>query len=162
MLRDMVEVMDINLLDRILQAMRTAASVPTLVPELPKGVRPIHLRVLDALSRTRGDNGCSRVSDIAAALGMRMPNVTRIIREMTDLGMLEKTSDPTDGRVVLIRTTDLGEEYVDRYIVGVRQRIEHELMAEVSMDDIESMIVTIDAIRTAVDKACGRGESTAA
>lgn len=156
---DMVDVMDINLLDRILRAMDTAASVRTMVPELPKGVRPTHLRVLDALSRTRDDDGCSRVSDIAVALGMRMPNVTRVIREMTDLGMLEKTSDPTDGRVVLIRTTDLGEEYVDRYIVGVRQRVEHELMTEVSMDDVESMIATIDAIATAVGKACGRAES---
>lgn len=154
--RDMVDVMDINLLDRILHAMDTAASTRNLVPELPKGVRPIHVRVLDALTRTCDDTGCSRVSDIGDALGMRMPNVTRAIREMTDMGVLKKTASPVDGRVVLIRATPLGEDYIDRYIVGVRQRIERELADTVNMDDIESMISTIDAIAAAVSRACGK------
>ncbi|MBW3087170.1 MarR family transcriptional regulator [Bifidobacterium sp. 82T24] len=148
--------MDINLLDRILHAMDEAGSVRTLVPELPKGVRPVHLRVLDALSRSRGDDGCVRVSDIADALDMRMPNVTRAVREMTGLGLLEKTSDPVDRRVVLVRATPAGEECVRRYIVGVRQRIETELMATVSVEDINAMIATIDAVKAAVVKACGR------
>ncbi|NEG95626.1 MarR family transcriptional regulator [Bifidobacterium sp. SMB2] len=152
----MVEGMDINLLDRILHAMDEAGSVRTLVPELPKGVRPVHLRVLDALSRTRGDDGCARVSDIGDALDMRMPNVTRAVREMTDLGLLDKTADPSDRRVVLIRATPTGEGYIRRYVVGVRQRVETELMATVSEEDIDSMIATIDAVKAAVGKACGR------
>jgi DNA-binding MarR family transcriptional regulator len=50
-----------------------------------------------------------RVSDLASRLGLDASTVSRQIKHLEDKGMVERTTDPADGRVSLVRMSASGE-----------------------------------------------------
>jgi DNA-binding MarR family transcriptional regulator len=67
------------------------------------GLRMRHSVLLNAL----GPDG-SRISDLAAELGMTKQAMGELIDDLESNGYLERTSDPDDRRVRIIRYTDRG------------------------------------------------------
>jgi DNA-binding MarR family transcriptional regulator len=49
-----------------------------------------------------------RVSDVAASIGLDTSTVSRQIKQLEGAGILERTTDPADGRASLVRLTDTG------------------------------------------------------
>lgn len=49
-----------------------------------------------------------RVSDLAAAIGLDTSTVSRQIKQLESVGILERTPDPADGRASLVRLTESG------------------------------------------------------
>ncbi len=49
-----------------------------------------------------------RVSDLAANIGLDASTVSRQIKQLEALGLLERTADPADGRASLVRLSDSG------------------------------------------------------
>ena len=65
----------------------------------------------------RGDSATP--SQIAAATGLLRPNVSAALRTLRSKGLIDKQTDPTDGRGVTIRPTPLGRA---RYELVRRER----------------------------------------
>ncbi|MDX6296914.1 MAG: hypothetical protein QOI51_771 [Nocardioidaceae bacterium] len=53
-----------------------------------------------------------RLSDLAASVELDASTVSRQIKQLEDKGIVERTSDPADGRASLVRLTTAGEEYM--------------------------------------------------
>jgi DNA-binding MarR family transcriptional regulator len=66
--------------------------------------------VLDRLSEREG----WRMGEIAAALRVDPSATTRAVPPLEQMGFVERTRDPDDGRAVLVRITDKGRERQER------------------------------------------------
>lgn len=142
---------DFNLIDEILSALECAKEAHNLLPSLPRDMKPIYFRILDALYRTRAEGGGARVSDINKALGFLLPNTTRYLGELERLKIIEKTPMDSDKRVVLVRATELGEEYIQKYVINIHKHLEQEL-ASIGETDLILMIDTIHKVYRAMKK----------
>lgn len=105
-----------------------AADCPRSVRDLEREL--IYLaRMLEAVQRARpyplerahyllllelADNPHLTVAGLAAALILDDSTVTRQLAAMTKLGLVEKISNPDDGRSTLVRITDLGRDEMAR------------------------------------------------
>ncbi|MEJ5914025.1 MarR family winged helix-turn-helix transcriptional regulator [Pseudokineococcus sp. 1T1Z-3] len=58
--------------------------------------------------------GAERTTDLAAFLGIGKPTTSRQLSQLVELGLAERTEDPSDGRASLVRLTDEGQERLDR------------------------------------------------
>ena len=74
------------------------------------GVTMPQLRVLFYIGRT----GPVPVGQIAAGLGIAQPSATETIDKLVSKGLIERTADPSDRRVVLSALTEAGKEMIDR------------------------------------------------
>ncbi len=53
-------------------------------------------------------NGPRRLTDLAADESVTQPAMTQLVSRLERDGLAERTTDPTDGRVVLVRVTPAG------------------------------------------------------
>lgn len=131
-----------NMLDDIIDALATAKQAYRLLPSAPANMKPVHFRVLNAICRIRDDAGSSRISDISRALGFQLPNTTKFVNELVEMGILRKSAMPSDRRAVLVRTTEVGEKYLQECVLTFRKRLQDEF-SEISESDWITMIETI-------------------
>lgn len=142
-----------ELVDAILDALRQARETWALLPPLPEGVRSAHIRILSAMERMeRG--GRLRVSDINARLGAALPNTTRFLGELAELGAVRKIADASDKRVVLVQTTPLGDELTERFVRQIHGRMA-TAFARIGTDRCGAMVRTLDEIHAAMQDICG-------
>lgn len=109
--------MDTKNLKRLLDVCYVAKRVVETLPELPKGMKPRHIHVLEAVYEVQQESKACRVSDVSAALNITMPSVTKLIQELETIGMLQKLPDEEDKRIVLLKLTRKGLECVNRYVI---------------------------------------------
>lgn len=134
-----------NIVDDVFDALEIAKKANSLLPPLPPDVKPVHIRVLHAIRRVRDDSGNARVTDINRALGFLLPNTTKCIKELLDLGIVEKDFLPTDKRVVLIHATELGEQYIRKYIISYSSNLQ-SAFETIGESNCITMIETIKSI----------------
>ena len=108
--------MDAENLKQLLDACFTAKHVIETMPELPKGMKPRHIHVLDQISMAWEESGQCRISDVSEGLNITMPSITRLIQELETIEMLEKYPDTEDKRVTLLKLTEKGEICVKRHV----------------------------------------------
>jgi len=140
-----------NLTDDIFDALDIAKKAHSLLPPLPQDIKPVHIRVLSAIYRIRDEAGNARVTDISMALGLLLPNATKVMNELVRLGIVEKSTLTTDKRVVLVHTTDLGEQYIQKYIFNYHTRLQEEF-AMIGESDCITMIETITKVYQTMKK----------
>ncbi|WP_299035885.1 MarR family winged helix-turn-helix transcriptional regulator [uncultured Pseudokineococcus sp.] len=58
--------------------------------------------------------GAERTTDLATFLGVGKPTTSRQLSQLVELGLVERTSDPTDGRASLVRLTPEGQQRFGR------------------------------------------------
>ncbi len=74
-----------------------------------------------ALLRSLLRDGKQSMASLAAAATMALPAVSRQIRELEALGAVRRSSDPDDGRVVLLELTAKGRRMAESLrMLGVR------------------------------------------
>ncbi|HEY3363361.1 MAG TPA: MarR family winged helix-turn-helix transcriptional regulator [Methanosarcina sp.] len=144
-----MEKIDISPVTSILDAFECAKEALALLPQLPQNMKPVHLRILNAIYRIRDDTGSSRVSDISKVSGFMLPNTTKFINEMVDLKIVEKFTSNSDRRVVLVRTTDVGEQYMQKYVVSFIQSLKEEF-SKIDEANCMIMIETIHKVHQAM------------
>jgi len=108
--------MDAENLKKLLDACFIAKHVTETMPELPKGMKPRHIHVLDRVSMAWEERKECRVSDVSEGLNTTMPSITRLVQELEAMGMLEKYPDGEDKRVTLLKLTKKGEACVQKYV----------------------------------------------
>ncbi|HEX3011190.1 MAG TPA: MarR family transcriptional regulator [Syntrophomonadaceae bacterium] len=136
---------DLKLVTNILEALECAKEALALLPELPPNIKPVYFRILNAMYRVGDDTRSSRVSDISRVSGLLLPNTTRFINEMVELNIVEKTTSASDKRVVLVRVTELGEQYIQKYVLHVLKGLE-EKFSKINEADCMIMIETIHTV----------------
>lgn len=140
---------DLKLVTNILDAFECAKEALALMPPLPPNMKAIYIRILNAMYRIRDDAGSSRVSDISKVSGFLLPNTTRLINEMVDLNIVEKTTSASDKRVVLVRVTEAGEQYIQKYVLSLAEGLEKEF-SKINEVDCLIMIDTIHKVYQAM------------
>lgn len=142
---------DANMVTDILDALEIAKKAYALLPQMPSNMKSVHFRVLDAIYRTRDDTGGTRVSDINRALGFLLPNTIRFINELVELNAVEKVTPASDKRVVLVRATELGEQYINEYVLKYQRLLEKEFSA-LGESNRKTMIETINKVYQAMKR----------
>ena len=57
-------------------------------------------------------SGPRRITDLAASEGVMQPSMTALVSTLQRSGLVERRSDPSDGRVALVALTSDGTEYI--------------------------------------------------
>ncbi|WP_394160807.1 MarR family winged helix-turn-helix transcriptional regulator [Galactobacter valiniphilus] len=68
------------------------------------GHSPSYYRVLGLLT----DSNARRIGDLAAAVHVSQPGMTKIVKALEEAGAVQRGSDPTDSRATLVSITDAG------------------------------------------------------
>jgi len=121
-----VEKIDAKLVTNILDALECAKDALALLPQLPPNMKSVYFRILDAINKIGDDTGSSRVSDISKVSGFLLPNTTKLINEMVELNIVKKITSASDKRVVLVQATELGEQYIQKYVRRFVEVLEEE------------------------------------
>lgn len=103
-------------LKQLLDVCFTAKRVTETLPELPKGMKPRQIHVLEAVYEIRQRQEICRVSDVSSRLNITAPSVTKLICELENFGMLVKKADSRDKRIALLYLTPEGEKCVKKYV----------------------------------------------
>jgi DNA-binding MarR family transcriptional regulator len=116
---------------------------------LPDGLRRAHLYVLYALEEL---GGTARVTDIARQSRVKVPNMTRLLKETDAAGWTAQASDPTDKRAALVRLTRAGSACLRTYYWDYLDAIAQRLQAE-DHPEYDVMIAAIDRAVSAIEEA---------
>lgn len=137
-----MEKIDAKSVSNILDAFECAKEALALMPQLPPNIKPIYLRILNAIYKIGDETGSSRVSDISKVSGLLLPNTTKVINEMVELNIVKKFTSASDKRVVLVKATELGEQYIQDYVLRFILGLEEEF----SKIDKANCLVMIETI----------------
>ena len=137
--------MNVELMKRMMDACYLAKRARDLLPTLPNGVTSSHVHYLDTIRKLELKTDSVRVSDISDKLGLPKPGVTKTVKEMEKLGLVEKHADKTDGRVVFLKITAAGNALLDEYVDELFGKLSREL-GDVSDEDADAMIETVEKL----------------
>lgn len=140
---------------KVMDACYLAKRVRDLLPTLPNGVTSSHVHYLDTIRKLELKTGSVRVSDISEELGLPKPGVTKTIKDMEKLGLVEKQADKTDGRVVFLKITAAGKALLDEYVDELFGELSREL-DDVSDEDADAMIETVEKLYRVMRKRAER------
>lgn len=130
---------------KVMDACYLAKRVRDLLPKLPNGVTSSHIHYLDTIRKLELQMDHVKVSDISDELGVPRPGVTKITKDMERLGLVEKRTAQTDGRVVYIKITASGRKLVDKYVDQYFSELSTQL-DDISDADADCMIETVEKL----------------
>lgn len=133
-------------LKKLLDTCFTAKRIIETLPELPNGMKPRHIHVLDTIEEIYNNQGMCRVSDVSAKLNITTPSVTKLINELEGYSLVKKFSDNTDKRVTLLSLTDAGSACVERHVHKFHSNWANELH-DISDEQAEEAIRIIAKLR---------------
>ncbi|MCV7215852.1 MarR family transcriptional regulator [Mycobacterium crocinum] len=141
------------MLDRDL---RLASDLSLAVMRLARQLRfrrpesPITLSQLSALA-TLAKDGAMTPGALAVRERVRPPSMTRVIASLADLGLVVRTSHPTDGRQVLVAVSDAGAALVDSERRASQEWLRGRL-ATLHDDDRDILLRAADLMTVLVDE----------
>lgn len=129
---------------QVIDAFEKAEKITQSRTPLPSGVIPSHIKLIDWIYQL-SQKGNVKVSDLAEALHLSRPGITRSLNKMEEIGLIEKNTNQEDRRVVYVSLTKKGEEiyyfYVDKYFKKLADRL-----SVYKDEDIQKMIEMVDLI----------------
>ena len=109
----------------------------------PSGLSLTAAATLATLERS----GPSRLTSLAAKEGVTQPAMTQLIARLQESGLVSRTADPADGRVVQVRLTDEGRAILARRR-AVRAGRLAEILARLSPAEQAALGAALPAIDT--------------
>jgi DNA-binding MarR family transcriptional regulator len=111
------------------------------VRSLPRDMSLTSLSTLATLEQA----GPRRITDLAASEGVMQPSMTALVSVLERSGLVERRSDPSDGRVALVALTSDGIEYIRaRRQAGVEIFV--QLIDALPAEEAEALFAAITAI----------------
>lgn len=153
-----LENIDAKLVNNIWDTLECAKEALALMPHLPPNMKPVYFRILNAIYKISDDTGCSRVSDISKESGLLLPNATKFINEMVKLNIVKKFTSSSDKRVVLVQATELGKQYIQKYVLSFIEGLEVEF-SKIDKANCLIMIETMHKIYQAMKTVYQRKET---
>lgn len=114
--------MNTTSLKQMLKACNLAKRILEHMPQLPPGMKPRHLHVLEAIYERETASLPCRVSDVSASLNVTTPSVTKLLQELEALELICKYQDADDKRVSLLRLLPEGVDVVRYHVLEVHQQ----------------------------------------
>lgn len=108
-------------LKKLLDSCFLAKRIVETLPELPHGMKPRHIHVLDTIHSIQETQTACRVSDVSTALNITMPSITKLIQELNTLNLVEKYADTNDKRATLLCLTEKGQMYVKYHVTDFQK-----------------------------------------
>lgn len=127
--------MNIELIKKFLDACHQAKKITELMPELPIGIKPRHIHVIDVISRLSTYKEYVKVTDVSRELKVTKPSVTKLISELEANKVLVKRSSCSDKRIITLELTALGKKYYDIYVYRYQKWLS-ELFVDINEKDI--------------------------
>jgi DNA-binding MarR family transcriptional regulator len=84
--------------------------------------------------------GPMRLTALAAAEDTSQPAMTQLVQRMERQGLIERLSDPKDGRAALVAITEAGRKLSDQRADGRRERLA-SLLAALSPEDVQTLLL---------------------
>ena len=94
-------------LKQFLDACFDAKRLIEKLPDLPDGMKPRQVHVLDAVNEIQKKQGFCRVSDISSYMNTTLPSITKLVQELEERNLLVKQADEKDKRVINLTLTEL-------------------------------------------------------
>jgi DNA-binding MarR family transcriptional regulator len=91
------------------------------------------------------DTGPLRITDLAAAESVAQPTMTTLVVRLERDGLVERASDPADGRAVLVTITDEGIATLRRYS-DARAEVLGARLATLGAADLEAIAAALPAL----------------
>jgi DNA-binding MarR family transcriptional regulator len=107
----------------------------------PSGLSLTAAATLATLERS----GPSRLTSLAAQEGVTQPAMTQLIARLQESGLVSRTADPADGRVVQVRVTDEGRAMLARRRAVRAERLA-EILARLSPEEQAALGTALPAI----------------
>ena len=146
-----------QLADEILAGMagwRAAATSEGFVGLLGRAVSMAHLHVMFTLHR----HGSMRMSELASALDMSLANATGIVSRMEERGLLGRSRDASDRRVVNVTLSDEGRQLLED-MDRRRRDFFTLLLSRLSVDELTQLRHGMRAMFRASGEAMARHEA---
>lgn len=134
--------MDSKTLEMLLDACFVAKRITETLPQLPKGMKPRHIHVLQAVYELQTVGGGCRVSDVSRRLNITMPSITKLVQELADKGLLRKCGERDDKRVILLEMTEAGNACVQRYVIDFHREWAAG-MGDISLAEVKRTVNTM-------------------
>lgn len=134
---------ELRLVRDLLASFHEARRITELMPQLPAGMSPRHIAVIDTIHQLSCGGSGVKVSDVSRAMSVTRPSITKLIGELEQLSVVQKTAGTEDKRVVWVQLTALGERYYEHYVYRY-----HSWLAErFSELEPEQLRITAETIR---------------
>jgi DNA-binding MarR family transcriptional regulator len=104
----------------------------------------ISLTAAATLARLQRE-GPARLTDLAAAEGISQPSMTALVTRLADRGLVERASDPSDGRAVLLSLTPAGADLLAQRRAVRTDRLAPYL-AGLSADEMRDIAAAMPAL----------------
>lgn len=137
--------MKAELAKRMIDACYEAQMILNTMPALPEGMTPQYMRMIEVIHDLAGKEDGLRVSEIAEAMGLSLPGVTRSLKGLEKLDAVERHTDREDGRAVRIVLSKQGEAWYTFYITRFYENM-CRVLQDVPEKEIVSMIETIHMV----------------
>ena len=108
-------------LKQFLDACFDAKRLIEKLPDLPDGMKPRQVHVLDAVNEIQKKQGFCRVSDISSYMNTTLPSITKLVQELEERNLLVKQADEKDKRVINLTLTEEGKEFVELRVTHFRR-----------------------------------------
>jgi DNA-binding MarR family transcriptional regulator len=121
------------------------------------GVGPIPTTELALLGQVLTTPGAT-VGQLAAALGLRQPNVSAAIRVLAGRGLVVKEASPHDRRIVRIMPTELGRSEHEAIATAWSRPVE-DAIASLSPEHRQALSAAYEALEALHEALTGASES---
>ncbi|MCY1137545.1 MarR family transcriptional regulator [Actinoplanes sp. Pm04-4] len=118
----------------------------------PRG--PLSLTAASTLRRLER-SGPHRLCELYAPEGISQPAMTQLVTRLEKEGLAERTSDPNDGRAVVVSITEAGREAV-AHRREVRASALSELLHGLTPEQYETVVAALPALERLSDLAADR------
>ncbi|BBY31903.1 MarR family transcriptional regulator [Mycolicibacterium sediminis] len=112
---------------------------------------PVSLSQLSALA-TLAKEGPLTPGALAVRERVRPPSMTRVIASLVDLGFVDRSAHPDDGRQVLVAVSRAGAELIEAERRASREWLQQRL-AELTQEQRDCLLEAADLMMAIVDDA---------
>lgn len=133
--------------DRFVDAFNRISNVFASIGDFPDGINlsKLELLTLEAISRQQG----LIMTELARGLGIRLSTATGIIDRLVEKGLVERSRNGGDRRVVRLKLTDKGNEIASAYQEQMKG-IFGKMMAVLSAQERENLVSVIEKIASQI------------
>jgi DNA-binding MarR family transcriptional regulator len=124
---------------------RAALLIRLLVRQLDGEVSRTEIGLLKTLG-----GGPRRITELAELEGLAQPTITILIKQLEERGLVTRTRQVGDGRVVLVNVTESGSAALEAY----RARLRADLggyLEEISDEQVEALATATETLAQLVD-----------
>ena len=97
------------------------------------------------------DQDSFSMKELADNAGVKLPNMTMMIDEMEQAGMVKRTRDKHDRRKVMVGLTAKGRKGRDRFL-ELRQTFAKEMFVRLQKEDKEELLLSLASVCRILDK----------